>query len=148
MTTSVQTIALAGANYVILPEADYRNLTAESGEPPLPPPDARGNYPALETMQALIARDILRSRRAAGLTQVELARRAGIRAETLSRIEKGRHSPSVATVDKIDRALKQRAAEDAEAAAATRPPAAGPKPKAPGRGKPQRAQRTRKSKGK
>ena len=34
MTASVQTIALAGARYVILPEADYRNLTAESGEPP------------------------------------------------------------------------------------------------------------------
>jgi DNA-binding XRE family transcriptional regulator len=116
MTASVQTIALAGARYVILPEADYRSLTAETGEPPLPPPDARGNYPAVETMQVLIARDILRSRRAAGLTQVELARRAGIRAETLSRIEKGRHSPSIATVDKIDQALRQ--AEAAEPAPA------------------------------
>jgi DNA-binding XRE family transcriptional regulator len=107
MTTSPQTITLAGTRYVIVPEAEYRNSILETGEPPLPPPDAQGNYPALEAMQALLARDILRGRRAAGLTGVELARRAGIRPETLSRIEKGTHSPSVATVDKIDRVLRE-----------------------------------------
>ena len=110
---------------MVLPEADYRNLTSESGEPPLPPPDAQGNYPALEAMQALLARDILRGRRAAGLTGVELARRAGIRPETLSRIEKGTHSPSVATVDKIDRVLR-----DIEAAEGRLSPKM---PKRPGR---------------
>ena len=36
--------------------------------------DARGNYPAAEALQVSIARSILRERRAAGLTQVELAR--------------------------------------------------------------------------
>ena len=50
--------------------------------------------------------ELLRRRRAAGLTQAELARRAGIRAETLCRIEQGDRSPSVRTVDKIDRALR------------------------------------------
>jgi transcriptional regulator with XRE-family HTH domain len=34
-----------------------------------------------------------------------LARRAGIRPETLNRLEQGKHSPSIATVDKLDRAL-------------------------------------------
>jgi transcriptional regulator with XRE-family HTH domain len=38
--------------------------------------------------------------------QVELARRAGIRPETLNRIEKGKTTPDVATIAKIDRALE------------------------------------------
>ena len=36
----------------------------------------------------------------------ELARQAGIRAETLNRIERCKLTPSVATVDKLDRAIK------------------------------------------
>jgi ribosome-binding protein aMBF1 (putative translation factor) len=73
----------------------------------MPPRDARGNYPAAEALQVSIARSILRGRRAAGLSQVELARHAGIRPETLNRIEKGKHAPSVATLDKIERALER-----------------------------------------
>jgi len=75
-------------------------------EPDLPAADAQGNYPALEALAVLQARDILRTRRKLGLTQVELARRAGIRPETLNRIEHGRNRPSVPTMAKIDRALK------------------------------------------
>ena len=74
--------------------------------PDLPTPDADGNYPALEALAAIQARDILRARRKLGLSQVELARRAGIRPETLNRIEQGRNKPSVPTIAKIDRALK------------------------------------------
>jgi transcriptional regulator with XRE-family HTH domain len=48
---------------------------------------------------------MIRSRRAAGLTQVELARRAGVRPETLNRIEQGKHSPGIATMQKIEQAL-------------------------------------------
>jgi len=70
--------------------------------------DARGNFPAAEALQVSIARSIVRGRREAGLTQVELARRAGIRTETLNRIEKGKHAPSVGTVEKIERALAKR----------------------------------------
>jgi ribosome-binding protein aMBF1 (putative translation factor) len=36
-----------------------------------------------------------------------LAQRAGVRVETLCRIETGKHIPSVPTIDKLDRALKQ-----------------------------------------
>ena len=52
-------------------------------------------------------RDILRARRKLGLSQAELARRAGIRPETLNRIEQGRNKPSVPTIAKIDRALRK-----------------------------------------
>jgi len=43
---------------------------------------------------------------AAGLSQRELALKAGVRVETLCRIETGKHIPSVPTIDKLDRALK------------------------------------------
>ncbi len=104
---------IAGKRMVVLEESEYERLKqkADEWEPLLPEPLPDGNYPAREYMLASIARSIVRHRRRLGLTQVELARRAGIRPETLNRIEQGKHSPSVATVEKIDRALKE--AEDA-----------------------------------
>ena len=66
-----------------------------------------GNYPAAEALAVIQARNILRARRKLGLTQAELARRAGIRPETLNRIEQGRNKPSVPTIAKIERALQE-----------------------------------------
>ena len=108
---TVQTLTLAGQRFVIIPETEYRRLAGKTPEPPLPRPDADGNYPAVETMRAMLARKIIRRRRSVGLSQVELARRAGIRAETLNRLEQGKHSPSIATVDKLDRALSHAESE-------------------------------------
>jgi DNA-binding XRE family transcriptional regulator len=76
-------------------------------EPRLPRTDSNGNRPAKETIQIIIARQIIGRRKAAGWTQEELARQAGVRQETVSRLETGRHPPNVGTVDKIDRALKR-----------------------------------------
>jgi DNA-binding XRE family transcriptional regulator len=73
----------------------------------LPQPDAEGNYPAAETLRLILAQQIAGRRAAAGWTQAELARRAGVRQETVSRIESGKNAPNVATVDKLDRALQQ-----------------------------------------
>jgi ribosome-binding protein aMBF1 (putative translation factor) len=75
--------------------------------PILPPADVDGYYPAAETLQVIIARQIHDRRRIAGLSQVELAKRAGVRQETVSRLESGKHAPTVRTVEKIDRALLQ-----------------------------------------
>jgi ribosome-binding protein aMBF1 (putative translation factor) len=108
MATNFQTVTLAGQRFVIVPEADFRQMAGDTKQLPLPPRDARGNYPAAEALQVSIARSIVRGRRKAGLTQVELARRAGIRTETLNRIEKGKHAPSVSTIEKIERALAKK----------------------------------------
>jgi DNA-binding XRE family transcriptional regulator len=105
-----QTILLEGKPYVVLPRDEFDRLStlAKAGElPPLPDPDAQGNYPAVEYARASLARKIIRDRVAAGLSQRELAKRAGVRVETLCRIETGKHTPSVPTVDKLDRALKR-----------------------------------------
>jgi DNA-binding XRE family transcriptional regulator len=106
----MKTVRKNGREYVVVPRDDYDRLVLRAKAtnlPPLPKPDADGNFPALEYVRATIARDIVRDRIVAGLTQRELARRAGIRVETLCRIETGKHTASVPTIDRIDRALRQ-----------------------------------------
>jgi DNA-binding XRE family transcriptional regulator len=114
-----QTIVVDGKPYVLLPRDEYNQLTTPAKAanlPPLPGADAHGNYPAVEYARASLARKIIRDRVAAGLTQRELAKRAGISFEHLCRIETGKHVPSVPTIDKLDRALK-RAGKPAKKAA-------------------------------
>lgn len=96
----MQTIVLDGKRFVIVPEADYRQLLA------LPPADAAGNRPAVAAMRAILGRDIVGDRERLGWTQAELARRAKLRVETLNRIETGKHTPTLATIQKIEAALQ------------------------------------------
>jgi DNA-binding XRE family transcriptional regulator len=106
----VQTIKLGGKPYVILERNEYERLSTLASAlelPPLPKPNAKGLYPAVEYARASLARDIIRDRVKAGLSQKELAKLAGIRVETLCRIETGKHTASIPTIDKIDRALKR-----------------------------------------
>ncbi|HSZ59578.1 MAG TPA: helix-turn-helix transcriptional regulator [Tepidisphaeraceae bacterium] len=108
-----QTIKIAGKRLVILEESEYlrlrgrdRKTLVESHElPSLPPRNRSGRRPAAAYILASIAREIVADRRAAGLSQQELADRAGIRQETLSRIESGKHTPKLGTLKKIDRVL-------------------------------------------
>jgi ribosome-binding protein aMBF1 (putative translation factor) len=106
-----QTVTIHGTRFVMVEETRLRQLEAlarrvESQLPSLPPADDQGNRPALEYIRSSIARDIIKERRALGLSQQRLADLAGIRQETLSRLESGRHSPTVRTVEKIDLALR------------------------------------------
>jgi DNA-binding XRE family transcriptional regulator len=115
------TIQLNGQRFVIVPEREYehmRDVTRELADgdgPPLPRADAKGNVPAVQYMRAGLARRIIRRRRQAGLTQSQLAKLAGIRAETLCRIEKGKMTPGTVVFRKIQRALDQ-AQRDADLA--------------------------------
>jgi DNA-binding XRE family transcriptional regulator len=84
-------------------------LSGSDALPALPPLGEDGNRPAVEFARVSIARTMIRDRRAAGLSQEELARLAGVRQETISRIESGKHSPTIRTVEKIDRVLRQAA---------------------------------------
>lgn len=106
-TMITQTLQLDGKTYVILERDVYERLATLAKMPPMPEPDAEGNYPAVEYARASIARGIMQDRIKAGLSQRELAQLAGIRAETLCRIETGKHTASVPTIEKIDRALKK-----------------------------------------
>lgn len=102
-------VIVKGKRMVMLEEAEFERLLvkADEFEPLLPAPDAEGNRPALEFLQVSIARTIIRQRRRLGLTQAELARRAGIRPESLNRIEQARVAPAVRTVEKLEAALRE-----------------------------------------
>ena len=108
MKIKPQYVEVGGEQVVVLSRKDYDALAkkADVWEPPLPEPNERGNYP-LEALDIVMAQQIIRARRKLGLTQAELARQAGIRAETLNRIEQGKNSPTMRTMEKIDRALKR-----------------------------------------
>lgn len=126
-----QLIQISGTRLIVMEERDYERLCRAAGRrveksdlsplPSLPASDKHGNVPALEYSRASIARQVIRERRAAGLSQQALANLAGLRQETLSRIETGKHTASVPTIDKIDRALKR--AAKTKASKARRPAA-------------------------
>jgi predicted transcriptional regulator len=75
--------------------------------PALPKPDRQGRVPAIEFSRISLARDLIRQRQAARLSQQQLAELAGVRQETISRLESGKHSVTVKTYDKIFLALER-----------------------------------------
>jgi ribosome-binding protein aMBF1 (putative translation factor) len=106
MKLNTQTITLNGKAYVVVPKEQFEAMETLVKMPDFPQARQDGNYPAREFMRVSIARDIIKERARLGLSQAELARRARVRVETLNRIESGKHTPTVPTIDKIDRALK------------------------------------------
>lgn len=111
-----QVVTRGGKRFVMVEERQWRRMrrlvaqVEAAGDallPEYPTADAHGNRPAVAYARVSIARKIIAARKAAGLSQEQLAKLAGIRQETLCRLETGKHSPTIRTVDKIDRALKQ-----------------------------------------
>lgn len=102
----VQTIDVADTTMVVISKEDFDHLMEKAGVlPPLPAKTASGGYPAREAMTALLARDIVSRRIRAGWTQRELAERAGLRAEQISRIESGKNRPTNETVTRVEAAF-------------------------------------------
>jgi len=93
-------VELDGVRYVILREAAFEQLCRRAGLEPDAPPEE-----SLETTLGLdhvsLAEKLARRRRVVGLSQSKLARRAGIRPETLNRIERGRTTPDFTTIRKL-----------------------------------------------
>ena len=106
-----QTIQLAGKRFVIVEESEFERLrvrAAVAGDIDLPELPARlpsGNYSATEALRVGLARKLIARRWSAGLTQSECARRAGIRPETLNRIERAKVTVDTKTIARIDRVL-------------------------------------------
>ncbi|MGA2439548.1 MAG: helix-turn-helix transcriptional regulator [Tepidisphaeraceae bacterium] len=105
-----QILELAGKQFVVIERKEFERLTGRPINtggplPPLPAPDANGNYPAIAYGRALLARRIVAARNRARWTQAELARRAGVRKETIHRIEAGKNNPDESTFIKIEKAF-------------------------------------------
>jgi len=107
-------LLIDGRRFMVIDESEYsRLLTAATGAhaireqdlPPLPEPDADGAVPALEFARASLARKLIIERTARGWSQSDLARRAGVRLETVNRLERARHTADPITARKIQRAL-------------------------------------------
>jgi DNA-binding XRE family transcriptional regulator len=108
MHATATPVKLDGKDYVIIPREDFDRLSrlAKVAEmPPLPKPNKDGNLPAVEYARASLARKLIQERTRLGLTQKELADMAGVRLETICRLERGKNAPSMATMTRIDRAL-------------------------------------------
>ncbi len=97
-----KSVELDGVRYVILRESLFEQLCRKAGveeEPGLG--NAGPTEPGFDLDRATLSEKIIRRRRASGLSQAELARRAGIRPETLNRIERGKSTPDFKTVRKL-----------------------------------------------
>jgi DNA-binding XRE family transcriptional regulator len=106
-----ETITRGGKRYVLVPTEEFaamRTANTAAALPAMPKPDAAGNVPAAEFARATIVRGLIRDREAAGLSQSALARMSGVRVETLNRIERGHVTPDVATLLKLDAAIKRK----------------------------------------
>jgi DNA-binding XRE family transcriptional regulator len=100
--TAYQRVQLDGIWYVIVREDEFRALTQARNSP--------NKNDALEAMSISgqrLADRLLQRRQDAELTQKALAKLAGIRVETLNRIEKGRTTPDFKTIRKLVNAINE-----------------------------------------
>ena len=103
---TIQTISIANDELVVMPRREFERLVEKAGLlPKRPRPDRHGNVPARAAIDASIARELVAQRIKRGWTQTELARRSGVRLETISRIEGGKHIPRRETLLKLDAVL-------------------------------------------
>jgi DNA-binding XRE family transcriptional regulator len=99
-------VELDGVGYVILRESLFETLCRSAGIPASATKEGGASSETnWDTDRASLAEKMIRRRRIAGLSQAELARRAGVRPETLNRIERGRTTPDFATIRKLVMAM-------------------------------------------
>jgi DNA-binding XRE family transcriptional regulator len=96
-----RSVELDGVRYVILRESIFERLCERARIEPTPDPVGETPDAAMDLDKVSLAEKLLRRRLAARLSQAELARRAGVRAETLNRIERGHTTPDFATIRKL-----------------------------------------------
>ena len=100
--TAYQRVRLDGNWYIIIAEDEFRALT-QTRKP-------KSKIDALDAMNISdqrLADRLLQRRQDAELTQKDLAKLAGIRVETLNRIEKGRTTPDFSTIRKLVDAINE-----------------------------------------
>ena len=108
-------VELDGVRYVIVRESVFEHLARQVGlQQGSTAADQEALAPGFDLDRASLAEKLVRRRRASGLSQAELARRAGVRPETLNRIERGRSTPDFTTVRKLVLAMNAAEREHVE----------------------------------
>ena len=98
--TAYQRVLLDGNWYVIIKEDEFRVLTQTRN-----PKRKIDALDAMNISDQRLADRLLQRRQDAELTQKDLAKLAGIRVETLNRIEKGHTTPGFKTIRKLINAI-------------------------------------------
>ena len=110
---TVQTIKVDEKELIVLTREAFEELMEKAGVlPAFPAADEQGGYPAVETLNISIARSLISRRIRAGLTQKNLAKRGGVRLETVCRVEGGKQKPSRETILRLDKALNAAGARE------------------------------------
>ncbi len=100
-------VVMDGRKYVMIPRDEWDRFAKHLPDPDLlpgPPPNADGSF-SPDQVRVMLCNKVILLRKKAKLTQAQLAKRAGIRVETISRLESGKHIPSVRTLEKIEAAI-------------------------------------------
>ncbi len=109
--TDAPRVRLGGEWYVIVRESVFRSLCQAAGErgasKDLTELGLLADLSPLAADDGSLGKRLVDRRRLAGLTQKDLAERAGIRVETLNRIEHGRTTPDFSTIRKVVVSLKE-----------------------------------------
>jgi len=108
-----QVVELDGVRYAIVRESVLRAVCRQAGVQ-AQPQVAQSSDPeasATELDDERLARRLVQRRKRTGLTQAALARRAGIRVETLNRVERGKTTPDFSTVRKLVNAMNEAESE-------------------------------------
>jgi ribosome-binding protein aMBF1 (putative translation factor) len=100
-------VTLNGGEYVIIAKSEYDRLTKIANLPAYPEPDTEGTYPAVDYARVSLARKLIRRREALGWSQADLAKHSGMRVETLNRIERGKTTPSLRSVQRLDESMRK-----------------------------------------
>lgn len=104
---TIQTISIANDELIVIARKEFEALMEKAGILPAKP-DKNGCVDAFAAIDISIARSLISDRIKRGWTQTELAKRSGVRLETIGRIEAGKHIARRETLLKLDRALAQK----------------------------------------
>lgn len=100
--TAYQRVKLDGVWYVIVREDEFLALTQTPKQKM-----KNDSLDALDISGQRLADRLLQRRQEANLTQKDLAKLAGVRVETLNRIEKARTTPDFKTIRKLVNAINE-----------------------------------------
>ena len=96
-----RSVELDGVRYVIVRESVFDRLCERANVQAALAAEVGQTPDATDLDGVTLAEKLLRRRLAARLSQADLARRAGVRPETLNRIERGHTTPDFATIRKL-----------------------------------------------
>jgi len=101
-----QTVELEGVRYVIVRQSLFSRLCEKAGVE-LPSDREDPLTDGFDMDRDSLAEKLVSRRKAVGISQAELARRAGVRPETLNRIERARSTPDFSTIRKLVVAMNE-----------------------------------------